>query len=458
MNIKRDLIKVLFSNIIVLLSSLASGFIIPAVLGIKEFANFKTYMLLIQFAGLLHVGFIDGIYLKYGGRELDSIDMNSLNHEHRFFLIFQLILMIPFLVIGIIKRDIILILFSFSFVIVNGHTFFMFFYQAIGDFTISSIFKTFLQVYIFIANITIIFIFKLNTYLPFVIIHLSAYFFSFMSFELLFSKKFSSKGIKFNNKGIKEIFSNGIYIMLGNIIFILIFSIDRWFVKLLFPTNDFAYYSFVVSLMTIIIILISSVSIVLFPYLSKRIDNNILEIKEKIILVGTLFSGLYFVFAWVINIFLKKYIITLPLSMYLFLSIPVIGVIYSLYLNLYKIEKSRKKYLFIMVKYITISIILNTFAIFIKKDIKSIAISTTMMFYLWYYFSSFDFERIKVKFKELVFLFLYVLIFVCTVNYLSLFFGFLVYYLLIIIVSWLFFKNTVKNIFFKKQKNNIGVS
>ena len=73
MNLKKSLTKVFSANIVQLLSSAIVGFVVPAILSIDSYAKYKTYTLIISYLGLLHFGYPDGLYIKYGGKKYDEI-------------------------------------------------------------------------------------------------------------------------------------------------------------------------------------------------------------------------------------------------------------------------------------------------------------------------------------------------------------------------------------------------
>ena len=58
---------VAFSNIIKLISSILIAFVIPNLLGLTNYGYYKVFVLYLTYIGLFHFGFIDGIYLKFGG-------------------------------------------------------------------------------------------------------------------------------------------------------------------------------------------------------------------------------------------------------------------------------------------------------------------------------------------------------------------------------------------------------
>ena len=70
----------------------------------------------------------------------------------------------------------------------------------------------------------------------------------------------------------------GLPLTLGNFSSVLLTSIDRWFVKYLMDTVQFAQYSFAVSTEGIVNVALTPITITLYNYFCKH--DNIEEIKE----------------------------------------------------------------------------------------------------------------------------------------------------------------------------------
>ena len=108
MNLKKNILKVFSANFMQLISSLVVGFFVPAILSIEGYADLKTYTLYISYIGFFHLGFLDGIYIKYGGKKLENIDKKQLKGEHNFFILFQLTVSVTVFLISIYSKSIIL--------------------------------------------------------------------------------------------------------------------------------------------------------------------------------------------------------------------------------------------------------------------------------------------------------------------------------------------------------------
>ena len=67
----KNIISVMIANIISLLGSITSGFLLPKIFNIEEYGYYKIFTLYMSYAGLLHFGFLDGMLLKISGMKYE---------------------------------------------------------------------------------------------------------------------------------------------------------------------------------------------------------------------------------------------------------------------------------------------------------------------------------------------------------------------------------------------------
>ncbi|MGZ1192297.1 hypothetical protein ACXO4N_09455, partial [Lactobacillus delbrueckii subsp. bulgaricus] len=68
--LRNGIFTVFLANIINLFFSLSTNLLLPKYLSVETYAGIKTFQLYVSYVGLLHFGYIDGMYLKYGGVNL----------------------------------------------------------------------------------------------------------------------------------------------------------------------------------------------------------------------------------------------------------------------------------------------------------------------------------------------------------------------------------------------------
>ena len=169
MDLKKNLLKVFSANFIALIVGIIDGFFIPAFLKIDQYAYLKTYTLYAGYIGIFHFGLLDGIYLKYGGKSKENIDKEALKYEHNFTIIFQLVITSIFLIFAFLKKDLIILTFALSIIPVNMQTYFSFLYQALGEMGTFAKIKIAYPITLLCINLILIFLIRINSYIPFIL-------------------------------------------------------------------------------------------------------------------------------------------------------------------------------------------------------------------------------------------------------------------------------------------------
>ena len=455
MNLRNNIIKIFSVNFLSMISSIVIGFIVPAVLSIEAYSNVKTYAFYISYIGCLHLGFVDGMYMKYGGKDVKEIDKREFKSEHKVFMIMQVLVSIIFIIIGLLKKDVIIVLMGLSIVPMNTLSFHSLFYQATGQFNEYTKVTSIYTISYLIFNILLAMVLKSTNYIYYCVINLIAYGIVFTALEIKFYK--NTKGIK--AKYDLSVWNNikvGLFILLGNLSVMLFYAIDKWFIKIFLGVNDFAYYSFAISMLNIVNVLITSISVTFYNYLSKeKNEEKIKKIKLYFILLGAGASLAYFGLSGIICLFMQKYVPSLSIIAISFASYPYMIIINSLYVNLYKAKKDEKKYLRVVLIMLLVSIIYNIIAILVWKTSEAIAVATTLSFITWYIYSIKDFKYLKGNLKEVIYLFVMFSTFLLFSHYFNWFIGGISYLIVFAIMSILFYRYEINEIMkiLLKRKN-----
>jgi len=460
MSLIRDITKVSVANIISLAAVIITGFIVPGFLSIEQYAYLKTFTLVLSFVGILHLGYTDGIYIKYGGKYLKDLDLSMFKTEKTFFVLFQLCVAILILVVGIVLKEPIIIAVSAAVLPYNIISYYQFFYQAVGQFNIYSGIRLTVPFIILVFNLLLIYVFKVTDYLYYIAGEIIAYIIIVAYIELYSYSNTKRLRITSNLKILFENFRVGFFIMCGNLAMILFFTLGRWAVKVFMTDADFAYFSFASSMMQVITIVLSSVAMTFYPYLSRMADKkNAVSLKRQLIIIGALLSSCYFIFSIAVKQFIPKYETSLKILGILFASFPAYAVINALYINLYKVLKDGKKYIKVILTNLFISCIITAMAIVINKNIITISIATTISYYFWLYYSAKDFEGLKPSLREVIFIILYLVIFTGTMLLPNPFLGIIIFLPLVFLLSCLY-TDELKELISKlsllaiKKKNN----
>ncbi|EDT27961.1 capsular biosynthesis protein [Clostridium perfringens] len=443
MSLKSNILRIFSANFLTMISGIIIGFVVPAVLSVDSYAYLKTYTFYLSYIGLLHLGFIDGMYIKYGGKELEFLDKREFKLEHRMFIIIQSIITIFFITLALYKNDIIIFLFALSIVPINTVSFYKLFYQSIGKFKkYANISYVYTLIYL-ITNVLLAIVFRSKNYIGYCITSILANGIVFLYLEYKFAIEFTKIKVKYDRKVWNNI-KVGFFILLGNLSVVMFYAIDRWFIKLFYTVNDFAYYSFAISMLNIINVLVGAISVTFYNYLAKdENEEKVKKLKRYFIILGAFASLGYFALSGIVSILLKKYMLSLNIIAISFAAYPYMIVINALYVNLYKARKNEKKYLKVVFLMVIISTIYNTIAMLLSKNSVAIAIATTLSFITWYIYSSRDFKYLKSTRKESIYLFINLIGFLLASNFLNWFLGGVTYFIIFLISTWFVFKEDV---------------
>lgn len=381
-----DIIKVFFTNVIKIFTTLITTFIIPKFLSIDNYALLKLYQLYTSYIGVFHLGFVDGVFLKYGGKSIScSKDKKTLYNEHKVLFIYEILITFIFLVISFLQKDIVMFFFSLSFIPTTLIDFYRNVYQSIGNFDAYSKLLNFLSILNLLANIFVIFILKKNNYIflliAYTIVNYIVLILALCNFSKIMEK--SHEQYSFTNIFINLV-KSGILLMLGNFSYIFFLSIDKWFINYFLSNIDFAFYSFSSSLLSIINMFINPISLTLFTYICK--NNNLAfynKTKRFLILLLEIMLLTSFVFDLIVSIFIKTYIPAIGLTYLLIFAQIIISYNITLYVNLFKVKKMQNKYFLNLIFVVIFSIIINYLSIILFKNVYGITVATVISMIFW---------------------------------------------------------------------------
>ena len=438
-----DLLRVVSSNMLALLVGLVNGFLVPGFLGIDEYALYKTFGLYVGYVGILHFGFVDGIYIKYGGINLGLVPKSQLKAELLFLLALEGSILVLGTIIGLLLGCEIIVFVALSVFPINMLTFFKFLYQATGSFRKYAFVNSMAPVLTLLSTLTIVFAVEDRRAYLFIIASIAI---NYLIFVFLFLGREGAvrnvRSGKVFGRHMLEIFRVGFFVMIGGYSSILFHSSDRWFVKLLLKTEDFAFYSLATSMMAMVMIFIRSAGITLYPLLVRR-NNEIALIrvlKKYIIIIAAFAASGYFAFDIVIRLILSDYVPSLEIIAILFSGFPAIAVIDSVFVNMYKAQKDERRYFYKVFAMVCLALALNGLAVLFWKSTSAIAFATTLAYYFWFLYSSKDFKGAETNLRETIYIVAFLVVFFTTTRLCSRWIGFALYLAGVLGITFLIYK------------------
>ena len=440
----RGIFVVFFANFINLFFSLATNFLLPKYLTIDSYAQIKTFQLYVSYVGLLHLGYVDGMYLKYGGKDLKSHADKNLYTNISTLRIFQFSLTFVLIIISLILNEHVLLFFSLSVLPINMTGYFKFLYQATGEFSLYGKIMNLTTILTFVVNMTLLFILKTDYYVFYVTGYVIIYFCVWILLEIKFKNKYKmEKGKLFSFKELLKNIGDGIFLTTGNLASNFLTSMDRWFVKILMNTLEFALYSFAVSIESFLNLAIIPVTTTLYNYFCKEDDiNKHRRMLEYVVIFATLLPSAAFPAKFVLEIFLEKYLDSSNVIFILFAAQMFYIVIKSVFVNLYKVQRKQRLYFIKLIIVLVIGFVLNYILYSFIGIMESFAIGTLLSAIIWFIITIVDFKSMKISFLTYIYMVVQLLAFMFCGFLFNSIIGFIVY-IIFSIVSITIFMHSV---------------
>lgn len=406
-NIKKAL-RLIFVDFFGLVIGILNGFFLPMVFSIEGYALFKTFSLYATYAIVFSFGLSDGLYLLYGGKNESNLDTSKTKAYYLFLVKIQAaVCIVMFTLSYFILKDTALIFFSIFIIPLQLIHFFRLYYRALGEFDKYSFLQAILVIFELLNTLFIVIYVRSQDPNLFIYIKIINHMLVAALLSMLFWGKHKAiKAAKLKWLDYSTIMKPGFVVLIADLLAALIFSLDRWFVKVLFSNEDFAYYSFAVSILNLFLVFIASITNIFYSYISQKLEDAryIKHLKNIVIIVSSFFPIGYFILQYIVKTYLAIYTPALEVLWILILTLPFITVINVLYINLYKASKSIKVYLKKMMITLAISFILNIVAFIIFGTTVALAWATFAAFIIWYFYSSKDFQGTKINMREVLYL------------------------------------------------------
>ncbi len=413
MSLKKGAMYVFIANIINLIISLFTGFVLPKYLSIETYSSIKLFQLYITYIGILHLGFSDGMYLKYGGKNVAEIDKQEVLSEFKTFKIFQLLVSVIAICVSIIIENEILLLCAIVIIPINVANYVRSLYQATGEFKKYSRFTNLNTFLIFFMNVVLLLIIKSDNSSEYIISYIIAYVLYWLMLERETTKIFGKIKVKADKQYLINDVKSGFFLMIGNFCNVIFTSIDRLFVQNLLGAIKFAFYSFAVSIENLMNVFVTPVSTVMYNYFcNNRKVEEVKKIKKVVFIFSTVVIAVVFPAKFIIDIWLNKYAESLTVLFILFAAQYISITVRCIHINLYKAEKKQNRYFRVMLFVVILSIVLNVILYNIHKSMEMFAIATLITNVAWFLIGEVDFKRYCLGISEYIYAFVIMILFI----------------------------------------------
>lgn len=361
------------SNFLTLFISTIVILIVPKIIGVYEYGLWQLFIFYSSYVGILHFGWLDGIYLRYGGSQYEDLDKSIFKAQYIFLLGSQVAFSIVvsgiayFLLDGNIKNIIYSV--AILIVIVNLKTYFQFILQMtnrILEYAMSNFIST-----IVYAIVLILLIFwDVRDYrfyiLSYILGQVCALIYCLVVCKDIIRSK-TKVSFYLNYTEIKTNLSVGVKLVLSNVAGMLIVGIIRLGIQYGWNVSTFGKISLVLSISNLLMVFVGSISLVLFPML-RRIDperinivyNSIRDLLMPMVFIAML---IYFPIKMYIPLWLPKYNSALVYMSILFPMVAYQAKFEALSNTFLKVLRMERQLMFINIVTLILSLVLTLISV-----------------------------------------------------------------------------------------------
>ena len=381
---------VVSSNLTSTLISILIVLIVPKVLGVSEYGYWQMYLLYASYTGFLQLGWCDGVYLKYGGREYNQL--NKALMKSQFIYVTLMYILLGILVIGScilffpeVVYPNILVYTGISGVITTARGLFYYILQATNRFKEYAK-MTFLDRICFGILVALFMLLGNQNFEMIVLADLLGKAASLIGVLWICSDilKVKAASIKISLKEGLENIRIGIKLMFAGVASMLIIGIVRLGIEAKWDIQTFSKVSLTLSISNLLMVFINAVGLVMFPILRKTEQKNLPDIYKilrtaiMIPLLGMLIF--YYPVKEILSMWLPKYADSLHYMALLF-PLCIFESKMSLLINTYlKALRKEKQILIVNVIAVCSSAILSYIVINIMESITLAVVLIVVLF------------------------------------------------------------------------------
>ncbi|MHC9533096.1 lipopolysaccharide biosynthesis protein [Dellaglioa sp. L3N] len=435
---------VIFSNVLVLMVSTIVILVVPKLVGVKEFGYWQLFTFFSSYLGLLPLGWLDGIYLRYGGEKYSDLDKNKFFSQFVMLMILQLFFAVLIVISGLFME--------------NSHYAFIAFSLAgyLIVYIAQSFFKFVLQLTNRVREYSVITLISSLLYVISIILLLLL---GYRKFELLIGAFIFGNTVAMFYGGflIKDIFISGInnfhwtwsemrlnikvgsQLLIANVASLLIIGVVRIGIQNGWGIETFGKISLTLQISNLLMVFIGAISLVLFPKL-RRVERDKMNEIYPILrdtLMPAIFIGIlvYFPISYLIPLWLPKYNSALIYMSVLFPMVAYQAKFEILSNTFLKVLRMERQLLFINVITLLISVILTIVSVFTLHNLTMTVFTIIIVMAIRSTIAELYLKsKLKIKFSvEMLIETVMIIAFIALAWYLSVFGAFIGYIVILIV-------------------------
>ena len=303
------------SNLLSLLVSTLVILVVPKLIGVEQYGYWQLYLFYTTYVGIFHLGWFDGIYLRYGGVDYKDMDKRLFNSQFYMSFILEILFAVILFFVGIANSDpnqaYIIVMTGIAMVLMNMGQFFMYILQITNQINRYSIFNVVNRLS-YLMLIIIALTMGVRNYKVLIFADLLGRLIALV-YGVLCCKDIVFRPISEFYFSFSETFANvnvGIKLLIANFASNLVVGVIRYGIKFQGGVATFGKLSLTLSVSNLLMTFIGAISLVLFPTLKRVKSNlNIVYSNIRVLLLNTLIFGLflYFPIIYLLPMWLPKY-------------------------------------------------------------------------------------------------------------------------------------------------------
>lgn len=379
----------IFSNLLGMLVSSLVVLILPKLIGVTSYGYWQLYIFYVSYVGFFHFGWIDGIYLKYGGLHFDELEKGKFYSQFIIYALFQaamagLVFLYAAIFVHDSEKQFIFNMLAWTLFLTNLRFFIIYILQTTNRIKQSSVI-TMLDRLSYIILLGLLVLLGTDNYRIMIYVDIIARTLSLL-YGIYCCKNILFRPISEFKLDFLEIIDNvkvGCNLMLSNIASLLIIGVVRIGIEQQWSIETFGKVSLALSISNLMMTFINAVGIVIFPML-KRMEESKLPtlyyvLRNLLMAVMLFVLILYYPLKSILGDWLPKYSESLK---YMALIFPM--AIYeskmSLLINTYlKALRMEKQILKVNVATVSFSVILSLFNTLIFPNLELAIFSIVML-------------------------------------------------------------------------------
>lgn len=362
--------------------------IIPLYLGLAEFGYWQIYVLYLGLLGILSLGYIDGVYLNYGGLTERELPFRKLRSAGVIYLVFSVLfivllyLFIDHTVLDESKRITLLYLLP-NIVLVGVTSYYLIVFQITDQIYKYSRYLIIDKIF-FILSLPLLIVTEQLSFQSLILLDIISRCVLLLLLVLkynhyIFGNRDDLKvGLIFFVKNIGD----GSKLLLANMASMILLVLGRLYVESNFSITEFSVYAFGISVTNILLMAVGSVSVVLYPTLKNMSHSECLIFFSKsnnlinaFFVLALLF---YFPAYFIVDNYMLEYVGVLPYLSLLFIICLLQCKMQVLLNTYYKVLRQERRMLIDNINTIIIACVLLYFVDILYDSIYAVVFSLTI--------------------------------------------------------------------------------